>query len=139
MENKRTVILAVSSDVPAPAVFGSAEVTDFILSSVNPCIIKSIQCSFSVTSYGDNTGVIKSVSHTLILPSRFYQPDSIAGILGSQNGLNIPLDSGNEYPVNIPIPAGQRMEYFCKVNLTGVAVTDVEFECAIIINFEELE
>jgi hypothetical protein len=135
---ERTVIVAITGDIVVPDLFGTTDAQNIILSQVNSCILKSVQCNFGVIAFNDNTPVIKNVSHKIQLPSRLYSPDSIGLVSVSLNSIDIPLDSNTANLMNIPIPANTPINYICMVSLAAVATSDLDFETSVIFNFEEV-
>lgn len=133
----KTAIIVVDNTITMGSLFGTTE-ADFTLSAVNPCMIKRISGYISVTSYGDNSSVVKDKSMRITSFPIGKNMVSTAATDGSLAMQTIYINSSEQIDANILIPPNQQMSVYSILTLVGAGTSDLEFSSTLIIDYEEL-
>jgi hypothetical protein len=132
----RTAIIPISKQIAIGLVHETVE-AEIILSNVNRCIIKSVALKYEVVSYGNNTGVVKSVTGHIYLPTINYTPDSTiinTGTLAQEIGIDT-----NPLPLDTSINAGLTIPVIANLDLVAIATGNVDIIVSFIFVYEEIQ
>lgn len=138
MAKERTIIVSMSQSVSPPDL-GAHCSADIVLDRLNRCTIKRMVAHTTIESYGDNSGVVKSIDSWIRIPSRFYTPNQGVVTDGGSNTEIIPLVNAQEVNCSIDIAANTSITIDNIVTLVALATSDIDYNTAIIITYESLQ